>query len=322
MTSSIVLVLTQPRDLTADLVVGHLADAGVDYARTDLADFPESASITGYNTGAWTGWLNTGHRRIRLEDIGAIYYRRPSPFVLAKTMTPIERSWAQKETRAGVGGLLMALGGAHWINHPHHNTAATKPMQMIAAGDAGLATPRSIITNNPAHAAAFIHSCPNGAIYKTLTGSPHLPGYGIYTSDVTGAGLAELAGVAQAAHLFQERLRKAFEVRLTVIGETMFAARIDVDAASPTGHLDWRSDYPALSYTLIDTPPDIAERVRAMLDALHLRFAAIDFIVTPGDHRWVLVDVNPNGQWGFVEEATGAPIAHTIATDLTQGATR
>jgi hypothetical protein len=53
--------------------------------------------------------------------------------------------------------------------------------------------------------------------------------------------------------------------------------------------------------------------------ALGLRFAALDFIVAP-DGRWWFLEANPNGQWGFIEDATGQPIADAIAADL-QGVT-
>lgn len=43
-------------------------------------------------------------------------------------------------------------------------------------------------------------------------------------------------GVAGTAHLFQERVSKTADVRVTVIGSRVFCVRIDSDL------LDWRTD--------------------------------------------------------------------------------
>jgi glutathione synthase/RimK-type ligase-like ATP-grasp enzyme len=257
---------------------------------------------------------------VRLADINAVYYRRPSAPRLCEAMSQAEQQWAADETRHALGGVLSALRAARWFNHPRHNAAATKPVQLAEAAAVGLAVPRTLITTRPADAREFIASCRRGAVYKTLSGSPRV-GRGIYTTLVEAADVDTLSGVAATAHLFQERLTKQFEVRLTVIGSRMFAARIDVNPDSTAGTIDYRADYAHLTYTRIPTPRPVRAGVTALLRRLHLRFAAIDFIVTPSD-TWHLIDVNPNGQWGWIQQATGYPIAHTIATHLAQGAAR
>ncbi|MDP9794725.1 D-alanine-D-alanine ligase-like ATP-grasp enzyme [Catenuloplanes nepalensis] len=59
----------------------------------------------------------------------------------------------------------------------------------------------------------------------------------------------------------------------------------------------------------------MADRVRRFLAMRRLRFAALDFIVTPdGDH--VFLEANPNGQWAWIEDETGLPIAAAVADAL------
>lgn len=104
---------------------------------------------------------------------------------------------------------------------------------------------------------------------------------------------------------------------MTVVDGQCFAARID--AGSERARIDWRADYDSLSYTPIFTPAPIRTAVRRLLSLLRLRFAAIDFIVTPAD-EWVFIgDVNPNGQWAWIDELTPS-IASAIA-DALQGRT-
>ena len=44
-------------------------------------------------------------------------------------------------------------------------------------------------------------------------------------------------------------------------------------------------------------------------------FGAVDMIVTPND-RYVFLEINPSGQFGWIEKLTGLPISRTIAEVL------
>ncbi len=92
-------------------------------------------------------------------------------------------------------------------------------------------------------------------------------------------------------HLFQQWVPKDYEVRLTMVDDQFFAARIDARTAA--AKVDWRADYHALDYTAIDTPKFVRTRVTELLRRLGLRFAAMDFVVAP-DGEWWFLDCNPN----------------------------
>lgn len=119
--------------------------------------------------------------------------------------------------------------------------------------------------------------------------------------------------VAHTMHLFQQWVPKDYEVRLTVVDDQFFAARID--ARSPAAETDWRADYHALDYTAIETPEFVRTRVSELLHRLGLRFGALDFVVSP-DGQWWFLECNPNGQWAWIETETAMPIAAAIADAL------
>jgi len=48
-----------------------------------------------------------------------------------------------------------------------------------------------------------------------------------------------------------------------------------------------------------------------------LIFAAIDMILTPDGH-YVFLELNPNGQWEWIENATHLPICSTLVDVLTE----
>lgn len=103
-------------------------------------------------------------------------------------------------------------------------------------------------------------------------------------------------------------------VRLTVVDDRMFAAAIHASTAE--AHTDWRSDYGALRYEVTEVPSDQREAVRNLMRALGLRFGALDFLAT--EQGWTFLEVNPNGQWAWIDDLAPT-IAAAIADALTTG---
>jgi ATP-grasp ribosomal peptide maturase len=313
-TGPAVLVVTHWLDPTADFVVAELNRQEVRVLRFDTADFPLRLTVTGVLSDGWTGTLRLGTRSAELTDISGIYYRRPTGFEFGP-MPQAVADWARAEARGGLGGLLMAQ--QRWLNHPHRmGYAEYKPVQLAAAAQVGLRVPATIITNDPAEARAFAAGLEQ-VIYKPLSAAPP-PGPGdislLYTSVVDPEHLdTDGASVAGTMHLFQERVRSRYAVRLTMVDDQMFAAAIY--PRSPAAELDWRADQQALTYEIVEVPAAAAGCAAELMRVLGLRFGALDFLVTP-EGEWVFLEVNPNGQWAFVEEATGLPIAAAIAAAL------
>lgn len=315
-----VLVLTRPlSDPCADLVIDELHTRGVPVRRMDPEDFPTqliASSLLETRHGDWSGTWRGQHQDLCLEDVTAVYYRRPGIPRPHPTLPAWQAAWAQEEALAGCTGVLSTLR-CMWINHPRNNRAADlKPVALATAARCGLRVPRTLITNNPTAARAFISSLPGQvAAYKALTVPGLVNGaqfYPVWTRRV------ELGDITQAvtatACLFQEWIDKAFEVRLTVVGDRMFAGEIHGD--SEDARIDFRRDYDSLTYKVCDVPDDVARGVRRLMDVFDLRYAALDFLVSPDTH-WHLVDVNPNGQWGFIPELR-QPITQALA-DVLEG---
>jgi hypothetical protein len=62
-------------------------------------------------------------------------------------------------------------------------------------------------------------------------------------------------------------------------------------------------------------PKFVRGRVRHLMEKLSLRFGALDFVVTP-EGEWWFLECNPNGQWAWIEDETGMPIAGALANAL------
>ncbi|WKK26896.1 ATP-grasp ribosomal peptide maturase [Streptomyces olivoreticuli] len=314
-----ILVITAQDDWPTDRVVKVLADRGVEVFRMDTAEFPQRLTLAGRIDArrGWAGGLFTPHRVVDLAEISGVYYRRPNTFRLAGDMSEPERRFAAAQARAGLGGIISALD-CRWVNHPAAMSRAEyKPLQLAAARECGLTIPPTLITNSPDAVRAFAGDVAGPLICKPVASPVFIEADElkiVYTRKLTEQDLDDLQGIETTAHLFQAWVDKAHEVRLTVAGDRLLAAEVHAD--SPQAHTDWRSDYRSLTYRATETPEDVAEGVRRLMGRLDLRFAALDFIVSP-EGAWTFLEANPCGQWDWIQAATGLPIAEAIADELT-----
>ncbi|WP_030775204.1 ATP-grasp ribosomal peptide maturase [Streptomyces sp. NRRL F-2664] len=314
-----VLVVAKEMDPAADLVVDELSTLQMPVMRFDMGDFPQGISLTAEHTvGPWSGPLTNDLRTVRLEGVRAVYYRRPRLPLITDAIAEPHYTWAVDQALAGLLGTLYALP-VLWVNRPEvDGIASHKPVQLPVAARSGLRTPRSLVTNVPQDARDFAASINGPLICKPLMGGPlnYEDGRrnGVPTHLINPNDLDHSVGLT--AHLFQEWIPKAHEVRLTVIGRKMFAA--EIHAGSDASRIDWRSDYDSLTYKPCEVPDAVRAGVLRWLDHFGLNFGAFDFAVTP-DGEWVFFECNPSGEWSWIQNKTGLPIARALAELLAGG---
>ncbi|WP_055491384.1 ATP-grasp ribosomal peptide maturase [Streptomyces sp. TP-A0356] len=310
-----VLVVTNLDDPTADVVISELHDRGVPVVRFDSGDFPHALSVAATITSNGVeGTLSTPTRTADLSRVRSLYYRRPSGFTYPH-LNEQDARFALTQARYGLGGVLASLPGCVYVNHPHRiGDAEFKPSGLAAAASAGFRIPPTIVTSEPDAARAFIKQH-GPTIYKPLSA----PLYRIDGVSCT-VKVAEVAAddideaVAGTAHLFQRLVEKTADVRVTVVGDQVFAVRIDSDL------LDWRTDYSQLRYSVAVPPPGITEALHAYMAHFGLVFGAFDFAIDR-QGRWWFLECNPSGQWYWLEPETGLPMLAAMA-DLLERKTR
>lgn len=312
-----VLVVAEDADVSADLVVVALRKLDVDILRADLADFPQRMAVSGRCVGGrWSGELSARGRRVSLTEITGVYYRRPTTFVFPDELSPEAQEFCYEEAACGLGGLLTALY-CTWMNDPGKEADASyKPRQLSIAYECGMTTPRTLVSNDPARVAAFAAETVN-VVCKSFTPAVVSRGgdklYVPHTSLLTPEMLGDLTSVSTTMHLFQELVPRRYDVRLTAVGESCFAAALHLRSSKKT--LDWRAQMDAIDYEIVDVPDAIRKGVSEYLRRFGLTFGAFDFIVTPDD-EWVFLECNPAGQWSWIWHETQLPIPDAIATEL------
>ncbi|TGB05771.1 ATP-grasp ribosomal peptide maturase [Streptomyces sp. MZ04] len=315
------LVVAEKLDAAADMVVDQLNQRDVPVMRFDAASFPQHVTLSaehGHTGPGWGGVIEDEFRTARLEDIRAVYYRRPGRPQIVDTVPEPFRTWAQNQADCALLNVLAALP-VRWINNPHlDRIAAHKPQQLVAATRAGLRVPRSLITNDPEAAREFAKRLDGPMISKPVLGGrlPTREGRSLMvaTHKVDAADFDDTIGLT--AHYFQEDIPKAYEVRLVVVDGNLFAAKLT--GTSDKARTDWRTDYEHIDYDTTTVPDHVATAVRRFMASYGIVFGSMDFAVTPDDD-WVFFENNPAGTWAWVENHSGLPIAAAHA-DYLQGA--
>ncbi|MGC4939464.1 ATP-grasp ribosomal peptide maturase [Kribbella sp. DT2] len=215
--------------------------------------------------------------------------------------------FAKEQAKHGMAGILSGVRG-RWVNHLWRSLEAEfKPTQLAVARELGFVVPPTIITNRYDDVREFA-STYGRLVYKPLQNAdltgPDGDALMIWVDEVDPAELDE--SIRLTLHLFQAKVDKRADVRVTVIGDEVFSVRID----SP--HVDWRRDYDQVSYTVIDTPRAVERACRRYLERFGLLFGAFDFGLAY-DGTWVWYECNAGGQWHWLELETGLPMTAAMA---------
>jgi glutathione synthase/RimK-type ligase-like ATP-grasp enzyme len=205
-----------------------------------------------------------------------------------------------------------------WMHHPDvYRASAHKPGQLVTASACGLRVPRTIITNSLERARMWAKGLHGPLIVKPVGAATiPIPGRAPTILPTRRFESSELDDSLElTAHMLQEWIPKAHEVRLTAVGKDLFP--VAIHAGSTAAEIDWRADYDALTYESVEVPPDVAAGVFRFMEHYGLNYGAFDFAVTP-EGQWVFFECNPAGQWQFVAQTTNMPIARAHAK-LLQG---
>jgi glutathione synthase/RimK-type ligase-like ATP-grasp enzyme len=306
-----VLVIAREDDAHTEAVVRRIEELGSDVLIADLSRFPRASTLSVRYTccGDRTFEISLGEDRHDLGRFRSGWWRRPQhPQISEDIVSETHRLFATNEAAEALAGLWPALDIA-WVNDPaRDHVAHRKILQLRQAQDCGFTLPDTMITNDPADARVFIdrHGYRSVA-YKAFSA---LEQEWRETRLLRPEELDLLDHVRYTPVIFQEYVEAVYDLRITVVGDAIFAAAIHSQETSYS--VDFRMDMANAAITPVDLPEQVEAQIRALMRALGVHFGAIDMRLRP-DGEYVFLEINPAGQWLFVEEATGQPIAATLA---------
>ncbi|HEV3439739.1 MAG TPA: ATP-grasp domain-containing protein [Gemmata sp.] len=311
------LILTNSQDVTADYLASVLNRHGVVFLRldTDTAlqqigfDYECGRPVVQFD-GAW-------HSPERFSNV---WYRRPERLRCSGTDNSPEGKFVLEEWAEALEGFLAHIEEAKWVNHPSRNVRASHKLEQLSrARSLGLMVPDTLVTQAPDRLRDF-HTRHGGRVIA----KPMASGYVerpegerdslIYTNRVQAEHLADLDDLKACPTLFQQFVEKQCDVRITVVDGNLHA--VELTAREPDGSQRCdirRNNMDDVAYRPTTLPDDVRSQVEALVASYGLRFAAIDMAVTP-DGKWVFFEVNPNGQWAWLDMCGATDIAMSFVT--------
>ncbi len=320
--SAAILIYTNPTDEHAHAVRFALERKGAVVRQLHTADFPRQGSISLGNEGRWFHECRGFGMEAVEFDPATIWHRRPRAPEPPQWIDPADRAHARAESRALFDAFTATLpASAFWVNpYPARDLANHKPLQLKLARECGFSVPPTLFSNDPERIRAFARA--NGeVVYKPFTStgcwSEGSRVVATFTSALRIEHLADGQLLAACPGIYQRHIAKSHELRVTMIGNRAFAARID-SQSTERGKLDWRLANGEFAMTQVSLPPQVERACHRLMARLNLVFGAIDLIVTPaGEH--VFLEINEMGQFLFVEHLSGMPLLDAFCELLIQG---
>lgn len=322
----VVLIHTQLGDQHSAEVQRHLSSLGVH-------------STTLFRERCFQDWTISGEGDALIVDVGsngrwaadainAVLWRRdylvePSWVKLNNADSSASFFVANQRSFHVKAAFLSLARNVPFINHPAANEVAwSKHLQMRLARGCGLLVPATYIGSDSTLALNFARRlwetgrrcCTKNleSIPLELDGVEHVR----LTKLFNESDIAELDGLAICPMIFQEYVEKKCEYRVTIVGQEVFACRIDSQSAGGKTATDWRHyNFSATPHHTAELPVRVRDGLVQLVAALGLTYGAADMVENPAGEFYFL-ELNSTGQWLWIEQLTDLPISMAIARHL------
>jgi glutathione synthase/RimK-type ligase-like ATP-grasp enzyme len=287
--------------------------------------------------------IRLANQQLDSREFSSVWFRRVANSPLPKELSPDDKEYVNDECSAFLTGFFDLIS-AHWVNdRAAERVASNKIHQLRVARNMGLRCPKTLVTNDPEEVRAFAGTVGGQLLFKPLAGfSPRGADFSrelasfpevksryeidvlkqrsheeiVFSQLLTDEKLASLAALEICPAIFQEYVEKRFEVRVTVVGQDMFACEIHSQNDHAT-KIDFRRMVLLESIDQVEhrehrLDSDVAHKLDSLMKSLGLQFGCIDLILTP-EGEYVFLEVNPSGQWLWIEQLIGSPISNTLA---------
>lgn len=301
-----ILIITHKEDYTVDYIINKLNEREIDYYRLNCEDIFHNHFVVGNDflpkIKGKSKFKSVWFRRTKLPDLSEISFN--------------ERNYLLNEFDSILKN-LFALIDTKWISEPYHiYKAENKLYQLKLAKEVGFNVPNTIVTNSHNEINDFYEQNSSQIIVKPLSQSiihnennslEH-----IFTNLVDKAHIDNLSDFDLTPCIFQQYVDKDIELRITVVGEKIFVAGVNSQTDEVT-KVDWRKG--ELKFYETEIPINIRTMCIELVKKLDLKFGAID-IIKDKKGNFIFLEINPNGQWVWIENETGLKISEALIDEL------
>jgi len=303
-----VLIPTKPDDAHAIFVKLALEIKGHEGVIWYTSDFPEQQTHSFSIINNHLNWNSLGADfKIDNDCFDVVWLRRPRKPLIPNSIHPDDIENAVHENNMFFQTFWQVIApDALWIN-PVNNAkiVSCKLLQLKIASEVGLKTPETLVSNDPLKIKEFIQVFnKDRVIYKTLYPLFWLNEKEMrltYTKEVTLDDLPLDSTLQSTPGIFQRKILKSYELRLTFFGDYVVPVKIH-SQVHPKGILDWRHvPTHELVVEKIELPTVIYNSCRKFMKHFGIVFGAFDFIVTP-ENEYYFLEINEQGQFLWIED--------------------
>ena len=199
-----------------------------------------------------------------------------------------------------------------YLNNPTDlGYASNKLTQLNIASELGFIIPKTIYTNDISTIKKFTKS--DACIIKSVNSNVSY-GYMVAnfpTMKIPKNYFAKTDNNLDYPILVQNQIDLDYDIRVTVIGKQIFACAIDTKEKLNTKILT-TYNIKSHKHKIIHLPKEIEQKCFKLMKLLNLNFGAIDLALTK-DGQYVFFEINPNGQYLWIEEVTDLPLSKAVA---------
>ena len=305
-----ILILTDEREPTSDLVISWLLRLNKKFIRISKDDRLEITKITLNNHNQesdieikCTKTSNGEEFHFSTSEIKSYWYRR-SYFRIEAFQNTLEsesnllntlvKLYKEEEHKNIYKFLHHNLKAKAKLNN-YSDTKLTKLEVLDKAKCCGLSIPSTIITREKKDVIAFQKRTGTEIITKSIGDPTSFFNYGLYA--FTKLVDVEILPERFEYSLFQEAVQKKFELRIFFLDRKFYStavlsqfnekSKVDLKAAT--------SNEPNKVVPFL-LPEDMSTKLLKLMDSLDLKSGSIDLIYTTDD-KYLFLEVNPVGQF-------------------------
>lgn len=296
-----ILIITSSYDLTVDYIIKKYK--GINFFRFNSDQFSQYEAMVNHQGF----FLKSKYHSIMHSECSGIYYRKPSLENLNNKILPEYQNFCHKEVLGFIEGIVESFDGQCLSKPSVMRRSNNKILQLKLAREIGFKTPDSKITNSENLLSQLDQK---EMIVKPLaTGTIHHE----EIKEIIQTNLLDdsisLENLNYAPSYFQQYIEKDYELRVTIVNDTLFTIRID-----SKNKIDWRKKNNIIKYQITQLPHDMKIKCLSFMRSLGIKFGCFDFIVRSGEYYFL--EMNANGQWAWLEMETGIEISKSIVEYL------
>lgn len=254
------------------------------------------------------------------ERISAAWYRKLGAFTVQDVDKQLSKQLhMNNEIRALHDNVWSFYPDELWLNAPQSLQRADRKLnQLIVANEIGFKVPETVLSSDWREISdRLLKSSDDQMIMKMMRGviSEDNQVKVFYAAIADQQKVSELTeGTIPFPGIYQSYAEKSREWRVTVVGDDVFPAAIYTEKHAKD---DWRKHQstPAVKFKEGKLPEEVDSKCVAYLGKMGLRYGAFDLVESP-DGEITFLECNPNGEYGWLEQALDFPISDAIANEL------